>query len=136
MPVMPVSELLIGVTGAHEQRFLKMPAHKLKRDGQTFLGEPARQSDCRAAGHVERRGETHKSRETFRRGEKLAFLCNGEIAERLRRDEQEVNVGEQDGKAACEGKALMCASTISMPEVARPASMRSARPPYSNERAG
>jgi hypothetical protein len=39
MPVMPVRDLLLGMTGAHEQRFLEMAAHKLKGERQALRKE-------------------------------------------------------------------------------------------------
>src|SRR5579871_6077558 len=107
MPVMPVRDLLVGMTGAHEKRFLEMAAHKLKGERQALRSEASWQGDCRATGHVEGRSEADKSRKTFCRGEELLFLRDGEIGVRLCRDQQEIDVRKQSGEVARKGKALV-----------------------------
>lgn len=107
MPAMPVRGLLVGMTGAHEQRFLEMAAHKLKGERQALRSEAAWQGDRRASGHVEGRGEPDKSRKTFRGGKELLFLRDREIGVRLRRDQQEIDFVKQSGEVAREGEALV-----------------------------
>jgi len=104
---MPVGDLLVGMTGAHEQRFLEMAAHKLKGERQALRSEAAWQSDCWASGHVEGRSEAHKPRKTFRCRKEFLFLRDGEIGMSLRRDQQEIDISKQSGQVAREGKALV-----------------------------
>ena len=43
VPVMPVRHLLIGMTGAHRQRFIEMSADQLKRERKPLRREAPRQ---------------------------------------------------------------------------------------------